>query len=158
MDTAMIITVGAAAGVVLLALALTGVVLRRQRRQHEREMLVLQQSSAAELAEMRQRLDDLCASQERLRERASSAGLLITDVGEDPPEMVPDRAVVSATLGAPLIKAAATAYGVRRALSAENRNRIRFEMRREVRRARKQRKREMRAAWRDARTGQGQVA
>ncbi len=30
-------------------------------------------------------------------------------------------------------------YGVRRALSAENRNRIRFEMRREVKRARRQR-------------------
>ena len=42
-------------------------------------------------------------------------------------------------------------YGVRRALSAENRNRIRFEMRREVKRARRQRRRDLKEAKRHLR-------
>ena len=46
---------------------------------------------------------------------------------------VPDRVVLSATVGEPLVKAVAFGHGVRRALSAESRNRIWFEMRREVR-------------------------
>ena len=37
-------------------------------------------------------------------------------------------------------------YGVKRALSAENRNRIAFEVKREVRRSRKQRRREEKRA------------
>ena len=65
---------------------------------------------------------------------------------------MPDRVVLSATLGEPLVRAVALGHGVRRALSAESRNRIRFEMRREVRRARKQRRREMKDAWRRSRT------
>lgn len=47
----------------------------------------------------------------------------------------------SVTLGEPLLKAVAFGYGVRRALSPESRNRIAFEMRREVKRARKERRR-----------------
>jgi len=46
------------------------------------------------------------------------------------------------------VKVVAFGHGVRRALSAESRNRIWFEMRREVRRARKQRRREMKDALR----------
>jgi hypothetical protein len=42
-------------------------------------------------------------------------------------------------------------YGVRRALSAENRNRIRFEMRREVKSARRQRRRDVKEAKRHLR-------
>jgi len=59
-----------------------------------------------------------------------------------------DRLVLSATVGEPLVKAMALGHGVRRALSAESRNRIWFEVRREVRRARKQRRRETKEAWR----------
>lgn len=157
MDTATI-TAATAAALALVLVALFAWRLVRQDRAHQRDLTALREAAAAENAELRQRLDALVASQELLRERATSAGLLITDAGEEVPDLVPDRAVVSATLGAPLIKAAATAHGVRRALGAESRNRIRFEMRRELRRARKQRKREMRAAWRDARTAEGRVA
>jgi hypothetical protein len=42
-------------------------------------------------------------------------------------------------------------HGVARALSPESRNRIWFEMRREVRRARKQRRRDMKQAYRQMR-------
>jgi hypothetical protein len=48
--------------------------------------------------------------------------------------------VLSATLGEPLVKTAAFAHGVRRALSAESRNRIWFEVRREVRASRRRRR------------------
>lgn len=50
------------------------------------------------------------------------------------------------------IKAAGLAHGLRRALSAETRNRIRFEMKREVRRSRKQRRADLKAALRDIAT------
>jgi len=46
------------------------------------------------------------------------------------------------------------AYGVRRAMSAENRNRIRFEMQREVKRARRQRRRDLKEAKRHLRSEQ----
>ena len=51
-----------------------------------------------------------------------------------------------------LVKAASLGYGVRRALAPETRNRIRFEMKREVKRSRRQRRaelKEVRACTRD---------
>ena len=48
-----------------------------------------------------------------------------------------------------MVKAASLAHGVRRALAPETRNRIRFEVRREIRRARKQRRADLREARRD---------
>ena len=48
-----------------------------------------------------------------------------------------------------VIKAAGLAHGLRRALSPETRHRIRFEMRREVKRSRKQRRTDLKAALRD---------
>lgn len=47
-----------------------------------------------------------------------------------------------------VVKAAGLAHGLRRALSAENRNRIRFEMKREVKRSRKQRRADLKASMR----------
>jgi hypothetical protein len=55
-------------------------------------------------------------------------------------------------VGESLVRAVSLAHGVRRALSPENRQRIRFEMRREVKRARKQRRRDVRQAQRHLRT------
>ena len=48
-----------------------------------------------------------------------------------------------------VIRTASLAHGLRRALSAETRNRIRFEMKREVKRSRKQRRADLKAAHRD---------
>jgi hypothetical protein len=48
-----------------------------------------------------------------------------------------------------VIKAAGLAHGLRRALAPETRNRIRFEMRREVKRSRRQRRVDLKAALRD---------
>lgn len=81
---------------------------------------------------------------------------VITAVGQEPgwdqpPVEVPDRIVLSAALGVPLVKTAAFAHGLRRALSAQTRNRIRFEMRQEVKAARKRRRRQAREQLRDFR-------
>jgi hypothetical protein len=48
-----------------------------------------------------------------------------------------------------VVQTASLFHGVRRALSPETRNRIRFEMRREVKRSRKQRRADLRAARRE---------
>ncbi len=57
----------------------------------------------------------------------------------------------SVAVGESLVRVLSLGYGVRRALSAENRNRIRFEMRREVKRARRQRRRDLKEAKRHLR-------
>ena len=113
----------------------------------------------AEVAELRTSLD---AAQRRPADppdvtESPPAEFLITTAGEDPLSRVPDRAVLSATLGEPLLKAVALAYGVRRALSAPSRNRILFEMRQEVGRSRKQRRRDLRRARRASYTRRGRA-
>jgi hypothetical protein len=82
------------------------------------------------------------------RRMPEQADFVITHIGEPGLDaedasdgvVVPDRLVLSATLGEPLVKVAAFSHGVRRALSAESRNRIWFEMRREVRASRRRRR------------------
>jgi hypothetical protein len=58
-------------------------------------------------------------------------------------------------LGESLVRLVSLGYGVRRALSAENRNRIRFEVRREVKRSRRQRRRDLKDARRHVRSRAG---
>jgi hypothetical protein len=139
--------------VVLLALAgLLGGVLH-SRAASRRELA----AALAETAELRRRLDALSeqleqtAALERTQAEAlqRDAAYVITDAGLARPEpTVSDRVVLTATVGEPLVKAVSFGHGLRRALSAESRNKIWFEVRREVRRARKQRRREMKEAWR----------
>lgn len=138
------VAVAALAGVVVLGLGM-----RRERRRHA-DLLELYRAELSELAELR-------SAHVRAASTPTVAEFLITDAGEQAGDQmiddqaIDDRVVLSAALGAPLVKAAAFGYGVRRALSPRSLNRIRFEMRREVRRARKERRREMRQAWRDLR-------
>jgi hypothetical protein len=87
---------------------------------------------------------------------------VITHVGEDEPE--PDRAPVRVSLTGPafadavvretLVQTASLVHGVRRALAPETRNRIRFEMKRELKRSRKDRKAELKQALREHRARQ----
>jgi hypothetical protein len=73
--------------------------------------------------------------------------------------VVPTTAqVVDATMGRPLVRASALAYGLRRALRAENRDRIRSLMRREFQRRRKMRQRAARRAARMAPVQQSEEA
>jgi hypothetical protein len=119
------------------------------------------QRTAAELDSLTTRLDDL----ERPRAETSAAAsvsapaeFVITDLGQARP--VPERtpvdgvAFADTVLKETVVKAASLAHGVRRGLAPATRNRIRFEMRQEVRRARKQRRADLKAAQRDVHSRQ----
>jgi len=153
--------------------AVLAVVVLRGRRRAERELAELR----SDVADLRDAVTRLSHEVDETRISAASAPavrraeFVITDVpvstgstipggsttaegstgngGVDAQAPVADRVVLSATVGEPLVKAVAFGYGVRRALSAESRNWIGFEMRREVRRARKQRRRDTRARRRE---------
>jgi len=138
----------AGAVVVLIVLACVLALVLRSLASSRRALV----AALAETAELRERLDRLAQVLERQSStmiRVDDPAYVITDAGEPAREPnVPDRVVLSATMGEPLVKAVAFGHGLRRALSAESRNKIWFEVRREVRRTRKQRRREMKLAWR----------
>lgn len=80
---------------------------------------------------------------------------VITDVGVPDPERpapvptrIEGRLFVDVLVRETVVKAASWTYGVRRGLSAENRNRLRFEMRRETKVAAKRRKADIKEALR----------
>lgn len=136
----------------LVALAL-GAALLRARSRTDRELA----ASRAETAALRAQLDELERRVTRPEPRPrADAEYVITNLGapEDEPEGQPAPQVGGAlfadlVLRETVVKAAGLAHGVRRALDPETRNRIRFEMKREVRRARKQRKADTREARRE---------
>jgi hypothetical protein len=111
--------------------------------------------TADDLAALRRRLDDL--EQRRPPAAASPAvtpvEFVITDLGRQTPEPEPVHldgpAFADIVLKETVVKAASLAHGLRRGLAPATRNRIRFEMRQEVRRARKQRRNDLKAAQRD---------
>lgn len=142
----------AGAAVVLLLLASVLVLALRSRTNARRELAAALSAAQAETAELRRRLDALTEQLEHQTSsmiRVDDPAYVITDAGTQPLDPnIADRVVLSATVGEPLVKVVAFGHGMRRALSAESRNRIWFEMRREVRRARKQRRRDMKYAWR----------
>jgi hypothetical protein len=132
----------------LLALALT-VTLLRVRSRTQRELA----AARAEAASLRTQIEEI---ERRLVAPAPSpvaTEYLITHLGEPDPA-TPAPAVGRAlfadlVLRESVVKAASWGHGLRRALSPEARNRIRFEMRREVKRSRKQRRLEQRAVRRE---------
>lgn len=144
------VLIAGAAGALLLVLCVLLIMLRR-RAASRQELASALAEAQAETAELRNRLDALTEKLERQSSsmiRVDDPAYVITDAGERPDPNVADAVVLTATVGEPLVKVVAFGHGVRRALSAESRNKIWFEMRREVRRARKQRRREMKDAWR----------
>jgi heme exporter protein D len=86
---------------------------------------------------------------------ATAAEFVITGLGgEEAAEQAPvahvdGAAFADTVLRETVVKAASLAHGVRRGLAPATRNRIRFEMKQEVRRSRKQRRADLRAAQRD---------
>ena len=155
MNPALWAALGGAAALLLVLTGIMVVLLLRGRRAEAREQAALA-SARADVEELRARLEELSSQLAASQEEASAVPpkdeYLITTVGarsdepSDELSQVPDRAVLSVTLGEPLVKVAAFGFGLRRALSAESRNRITFEMRREVKRARKERRRVARRA------------
>ncbi|MGA8247856.1 MAG: hypothetical protein WB797_13215 [Nocardioides sp.] len=143
-DVALWLAVGGLA-VLCLVLLLTTTRARRAWA-HERSQ------ARAEMAELRARLDDL----DRVGQSSivTPAEFVITGLGTEPSEETRtpsvDGAVFADTvLRETVVKAASLAHGVRRGLAPATRNRIRFEMKQEVRRARKQRRADLKAAQRD---------
>ncbi|HEX5771223.1 MAG TPA: hypothetical protein VFY11_09670 [Nocardioidaceae bacterium] len=128
---------------VLLGAALATLVVSRRARAREQDALA---AARADVDTLVARVDELSAELAASRAPAPAEdGYLITTAGGPVDRSllphVPERAVLSVTVGEPLVKLAAFGYGLRRALSAESRNRIAFEMRREAKRARKARRR-----------------
>jgi hypothetical protein len=79
---------------------------------------------------------------------------VITRVGEpevvaEPAETVPGPVFADLLLKETVVQTASLFHGLRRALSPETRNRIRFHMRQEVKRSRKQRRSELREVRRE---------
>ena len=116
---------------------------------------------AAELANLRAEVTE---AHNRRTDAAAAATVVATDeyvitqLGDEPDkEPAPGletRLFADLVLRESVVKAASFVHGVRRGLSPANRNRIWFEMRREVKRARKERKAEEREAIREWRARQ----
>jgi hypothetical protein len=130
--------------VVVLALALLVVLLRDRSRVHA-ELA----ATHAEAAELRSRIDALAL--QIAASRREPEEFVITHLGEGEPE--PDLAIslpgegridgklfADLVLRETVVKAAALGHGVRRAMAPESRNRIRFEIKREVKRSRRSRR------------------
>jgi len=157
MEMALLVALGCAVALLLVLMAvLLWTVLAGRRRMQQ-----VLAGSRGEVEALRARLEALSEEIEAARVLAAAAPAvlpaeyLITRAGaagalEDEFTPASNRAALSVTFGEPLVKAVALAYGVSRALSPQTRNRIVFEMRREVKRARKQHRREFKEARRDA--------
>jgi hypothetical protein len=149
MNPALWAVLGATAALLLVLVGVAVALMLGGRRAREREHAALA-SARADVDALREQVEELSTALAASRGAAEvlppQTEYVITTAGVHSAEIaelaqVPDRAVMSVTLGEPLVKAAAFGYGVRRALSAESRNRIAFAMRREVKRARKERRR-----------------
>jgi hypothetical protein len=153
--------VPAVAGVLALVALGLAVALLRARSRTERVLAEALADAQAETAVLR---DQLAALERRMDRPAAKpeASFVITDLGlestadqaeaevEQPAPAISSALFADLVLRETVVKAASLAHGVRRALDPETRNRIRFEMKREVKRARKQRRvdtREARREW-----------
>jgi hypothetical protein len=139
--------------VVVLALVLLAVLIRDRSR--VRAELA---ATHAEAADLRSRIDALAvqiAASRREPEEFVITHLGESDPGLDAADPLPGDGRIDGKLFADLVlretavKAAALGHGVRRAMAPETRNRIRFEIRREVKRSRKARKEETRQVRRE---------
>lgn len=167
--TTLLLSGGAALAVLLLAVVLAVMVRHAVAARHE--LAVQLAATRDDVERLERQVDELERALRRFRAEAREAGderayvvtdagvVRLTDASAAPDQVearpVPDGLVLSATLGEPLVKAAAFGHGVRRALRAESRNRIRFAMRQEVRRSRRQRRRDMKAAYRSMQAQEG---
>lgn len=156
MKMALLVALGCAVALLVILLVMQLWSLRSDRRRMQQELA----ASRSDVDLLRARLEAMSEEIASARIVAAAAPAvpqieyLITSagathgIGSDPP--MSNRAVLSVALGEPLVKVMSFGYGVRRALSPGNRNRIAFEMRREVKRARKERRRDTKRAAREA--------
>lgn len=120
-----------------------------------------QRRTRRELARTREMHEELLARLSLLERPAvgqapaRTTEYVITDVGseesqraEAAPGRIEGRLFVDIVARETVVKAASWTHGLRTALSAENRNRLRFEMRRETKRSSRQRKADVKEALR----------
>lgn len=130
----------------LLVVALIVLVLRMRARL---EVLERRATSPAATELPEAAADTSSAS---LEERGRPTEFVITGLGEPEPEpapTVPAPVFADLVLKETVVQTASLFHGVRRALAPETRNRIRFHMRQEVKRSRKQRRSELREVRRE---------
>lgn len=144
--------------IVALALlgALAAALLFALLRERARTRAALE-STRSEAAELRARIDALAVQVAAARREPEE--YVITHLGEDDDldetdpttevARIDGRLFADLVLRETVVKAAALGHGVRRAMAPETRNRIRFEMRREVKRARKERRAELKRVRRE---------
>jgi hypothetical protein len=147
MNPALWAVLGGAAALTLALLCAVLLLLLTQRRRQHHDAAALG-AARADVEALRAQVDTLTHELEQTRQTTAATPAVPSEfvittagTGDVTTSEAPDRPVLSMTVGEPLVRLAALGYGVRRALSAQSRNRIRFEMRREVRRARKERRR-----------------
>jgi hypothetical protein len=141
----------AAVGVVVLMVAGLAFSVARSRRRTAAALAVARQDAEAlreQVAAIERRLA------EPARHRADDSEYTITTIGREEPEpvrvpVVPAPLFADLVLRESAVQAASFVAGLRRALAPETRNRIRFEMRQEVKRARRQRRADLRQARRE---------
>lgn len=146
-----------AGAVVLLLLAVLAAVLESRARRRLGAALA---ASQRDVGELRARLDELerkgLDTLAGARDSTSDTEYVITSMGtparvEEAPVTLSAPAFADAVVRESVLHTASFLYGVRRALSPEVRNRIRFEMRREAKRSRKARRVEVKEALREYR-------
>lgn len=107
---------------------------------------------AAQVEAIARRLDQPSSDAVAVDDTAHVVTMLgreLADDADEPAPAVPGPLFADLVLREGVVQAASLAAGVRRALAPEVRHRIRWEMRREVKRARKQRRADLRQARRD---------
>lgn len=151
------LTVPLALGLVVLLLAVMLVVTTMTSRRERGLAADRLEWTRAEAADLRNRVDDLAR---QMQTRESPEQFVITDLGNTgrttpsgagidggaaagstaPGQRIEGRLFIDLVLRESVVKAASLTHGLQRALAPENRNRIRFEMKQETKRARKQRR------------------
>ncbi|KRF11518.1 hypothetical protein ASG90_17485 [Nocardioides sp. Soil797] len=134
--------------VVLLVMTLRA--LRRERARSDAELVATRE----EAARLRDRVEALARQMEV---RPSTEEFVITGIGRDEPaaeqaaepQRIEGRLFADLVVRETVVKAASLTHGVRRALAPATRNRIRFAMRQEVKRSRKERRIEFREVRRE---------
>lgn len=162
----LVVSALAVAAASLLGLVVSAVAARRARAHHREALAAVR----VELTALREQVEQVEAAPGRrpasgvdgeAAATAAPASYVITGVGERrddhgspvagtapgaAPGRIEGRLFADLVLRESVVKAAALAHGVRRAAAPESRDRIRAEMRREVRRSRKQRRADLREA------------
>ncbi len=170
MEQPLLVAVAVLAAVLVVGLAVILALVVRSARAGRRRLEQALSESRADLVALRARVDELAGRvapeaatpQAAGRRTPAAREYLITALPDGSAASAADLAPVephrlgageftSLAVGESLVRIVSFGYGVRRALTPENRNRIRFEVRREVRRSRKQRRRDLKEAKRDLR-------